>query len=83
MAIRSNYSIMTALFLSCGVLVAVLAAFSVSAVIWLPLLVAYAALGVSVRCPGCGYPIAYVPDGAELAVAPKQCTCCGRLTKLR
>jgi len=74
---------MTALFVSCGVLVAVLATSSVSAVIWLPLLVAHTALGAYVRCPGCGYPIAYVPDDAELAAAPKQCTCCGRLTKLR
>jgi len=83
MAIRSNYTIMTVLFVLCGVLVAVLAAFSVSSAIWLPLLVAYTALGACVRCPGCGYPIAYVPDGVELAVAPKQCTYCGRLTKLR
>jgi hypothetical protein len=80
MTIRSKYKMMTALFLSSGVLMVVLATCLVSVFIWLPFLAVFAGLGAFIRCPACGYPIAHVPHDAELLLAPKRCSHCGRLT---
>jgi|HubBroStandDraft_2_1064218.scaffolds.fasta_scaffold175316_2 hypothetical protein len=79
MEIRSRYRAMTALFILTGVLVVLLAVFSVSPFIFVPLLIIFSLIGAFVRCPTCHYPIGYVAEAIGVPAAPERCSNCGRL----
>ena len=79
MEIRSRYGAMSALFILSGGLVVLLAVFSVSPFICVPLLIMFSLIGAFVRCPVCHYPIGYVAEATGVPAAPERCSNCGRL----